>query len=66
MGAGNSPALGSRYGLAFVRMLKARFKIFQGQPKANCWWSGFESDGTYDPRLGYGYILIGHNGKSPA
>lgn len=63
MGAGNSPALGSRYGLAFVRLLKARFKIFQGQPKANCWWSGFTMGGSYDPLQGYGHVLIGTNGK---
>lgn len=63
MGAGNSPALGGRYGLAFVRLLKARYKVFQGKPQANCWWSGFERDGTYDPKLGYGYVLLGRDGR---
>lgn len=63
MGAGNSPALGGRYGLAFVRLLKARSQVFQGKSTANCWWSGFERDGTYDPRLGYGYVLIGRDGR---
>jgi hypothetical protein len=63
MGAGNSPALGGRYGLAFVRLLKTKHAIFQGDPKANCWWSGFKEDGNYEPRYGYGYILLGQNGK---
>jgi hypothetical protein len=63
MGAGNSPALGSRYGLAFVRLLKERFQRFQGKPEANCWWTGFRETGEFNPDLGHGYVLIGADGK---
>ena len=63
MGAGNSPALACRFGLAFVRMLKERFEEFQGQAKANCYWSGFSQTG-FDPKLGYGYVLTGRDGGS--
>ena len=65
MGAANSPALAGRYGLAFVRMLKARFREFQGNPSANCWWTGFSATGEYDPDKGYGYVLTDDSG-SPA
>jgi hypothetical protein len=64
MGGGNSPAVAGRFGNAFVRMLKARFAIFQGAPRANCWWTGFSEMGTYDPKLGYGYILEGPTGPA--
>jgi hypothetical protein len=63
MGAGNSPALACRFGLAFVRMLKERFSEFQGQSKANCYWTGFSPAG-FDPKLGYGYVLFGRDGGS--
>jgi hypothetical protein len=63
MGAGNSPALGSRYGLAFVRLVKERFQLFQGTPLANCWWKGFRTTGEFDPKWGHGYVLIGRDGK---
>jgi hypothetical protein len=65
MGAANSPALAGRYGLSFVRMLKARFQEFQGNPRANCWWTGFSETGEYDPDKGYGYVLVDASG-SPA
>ena len=61
MGAANSPAIACRYGLAFIRMLQSRFEAFQGNPKINCWWTGFSEDG-YDPDLGYGFTLIGKDG----
>jgi hypothetical protein len=61
MGGANSPAVACRYGLSFVRMLKARFEEFQGDPKINCWRTGF-SEAGYDPELGYGYNLIGKDG----
>ena len=64
MGGGNSPAIAGRFGNSFVRMLKARFNIFQGTPRANCWWTGFSETGTYDPKLGYGYILVGPSGPA--
>jgi hypothetical protein len=63
MGGANSPALACRYGLSFVRMLKGRFDEFQGDPKINCWWTGFSATGYY-PELGYGFNLIGGDGAS--
>ena len=65
MGAANSPALAGRHGLAFVRMLKARFQEFQGNPSANCWWTGFSETGEHDPDKGCGCVLIDDSG-SPA
>jgi hypothetical protein len=61
MGGANSPAIACRYGLSFVRMLKERFEAFRGDPKVNCWWTGFSENG-YDPDLGYGFNLIGKDG----
>ena len=49
MGVANSLALAGRYGLAFVRMLKAWFHEFQGNPSANCWWTGFSETIEYNP-----------------
>ena len=57
MGGGNSPAVAGWFDNSFVQMLKAHFAIFQGTPRANCWWTGFSDTGIYDPALGYGYIL---------
>jgi len=61
MGAGNSPSLAGKFGLSFVRLLKEKFDIFQGTPRANTWWKGFEENG-YDPKLGHGFVLIGKDG----
>lgn len=61
MGAGNSPAIACRMGLAFVRLLREKFSVFQGKAKANCWWTNFTYSG-YDPSLGYGYVLEGKDG----
>lgn len=62
MGSGNSPALACRYGLAFLRVLREQHAIFRGEPKANCWWSGFTGLG-YDPNLGYGILMQRSDGK---
>jgi len=56
MGAGKSPALAGRFGLAFVRLLQEKFHEFQGQPDANCWWTSFTYDG-FDAAVGFGYTL---------
>lgn len=61
MGAGNSPALASRFGLAFVRLLKEKFDVFQGEGSANCYWTGFSETG-YDPKRGYGFVLTNRYG----
>ena len=62
MGGGNSPSLAGRYGLAFLRLLREENMIFQGTAQANCWWTGLRTE-EYDPRLGYGLILVGEDGE---
>jgi hypothetical protein len=64
MGAGSSPCLAGRYGLSLLRMLRQQCKLFQGTPRANCYWTGFSETG-FDPTLGYGFILVSADG-SPA
>ena len=67
MGSRNSPALASRYGLAFIRKLIEETPIFQGEVEANCYWQSFgPGDGTFDPKLGYGYVLRRPNGEAAA
>jgi hypothetical protein len=61
MGSGNSPALGGRYGMAFLRLLRATSTLYQGTPRANCWWTGF-TDLGYDPKLDTGWPLRGQTG----
>jgi hypothetical protein len=63
MGAGQSPSLACRYGLAFLRTLRGRYEEFQGSPRANCWWTGFSEIG-FDPELGYGFILEARDGPA--
>jgi hypothetical protein len=62
MGTGNSPALAGCYGLAFLRLLREGFGVFQGTPRENCCFTGFEDGSNYDPSLGHGYVLIGDDG----
>ena len=64
MGAGNSPAMGNRFGIAFLRLLECRYPIFQGTSRDNCYWTSFRPDGTYNPDLGYGYIMTTNSGAS--
>ena len=62
MGAGQSPALGSRYGLAFVRKIIESSPLFQGEFHPNCYWTGPQRDKGFNPALGYGYFLKGPHG----
>ena len=59
MGAGNSPAMGNRFGVAFLRKLLSNSAIFQGDPQDNCYWTHFSGRRPYDPTLGYGLICPG-------
>ncbi|CAJ1959796.1 unnamed protein product [Cylindrotheca closterium] len=61
MGAGNSPAIACRIGLAFVRLVKEKFGVFQGEARANCYWTGLQDNG-FDPQLGYEFILTSNDG----
>jgi hypothetical protein len=63
MGAGTSPGLACRYGLAFLRALKAKYEVFQGKGEANCWWTGF-TDLGFDPVKGYGFTLNSNDGPA--
>ena len=63
MGSSNSPPLAGRYGLAFIRMIREKCALFQGQTQANCWWTSFEEQ-RFDPSLGYGCVLISKTGAA--
>jgi hypothetical protein len=63
MGAANSPSLGGRYGLTFLCLLCSEAPhLFGTSGHANCWWTGFTSSGSYDPDLGYGFVLTHPDG----
>ena len=32
--------------------------IFRTTVQPNCWWTGFQANGTYDPKLGHGFFLL--------
>jgi hypothetical protein len=57
MGAGQSPSLACRYGLAFLRTLRGRYQEFQGSR------TGF-SEAGFDPEFGYGFILEAQDGPA--
>ena len=61
MGSGNSPAIACRIGQGFLRMLRSQHACFQGEGKANCYWTGFQELG-YDPNKGYGFTMEGPEG----
>jgi hypothetical protein len=63
MGAGSSPCLAGRYGLSLLRLLREECKLFQGAPRANCYWTGFSEIG-FDPALGYGFVLESSDGPA--
>jgi hypothetical protein len=63
MGAANSPSLGGRYALAFLCLLCSEAPhLFGTSGHANCWWTGFNSSGSYDPDLDYGFGLAHPDG----
>jgi hypothetical protein len=62
MGAGNSPALAARYGIAFLRKLREQYDIFKGKGRANCYWTGLSYVG-FDPDKGYGFVFEDESGE---
>jgi hypothetical protein len=62
MGGGNSPGVSGRGGEAFLRLVRESHHLFRGSAIANCWWTGFQRDGGYDPCKGYGYNLTNRHG----
>ena len=66
MGSANSPALGGRYGVAFLRRLRSTFSIFTGDPTPNCFWTSFDEGvgGSYQPGLGYGMTFLTRGGAA--
>ncbi len=65
MGSGNSPALGSRYGLAFVRALRARHPhLFQGKFRTTGFLAAYTPGGVYRPEWGDGFVI--ETGDGPA
>jgi hypothetical protein len=63
MGGGSSPGIAGKFGLSLLRLLREQCKLFQGEPKANCYWTGFSEVG-FDPKLGYGFILQAKDGPA--
>ena len=61
MGSGNSPAIACRIGQGFLRMLRAKYSVFQGEGEPNCYWTSFSGLG-YDPRKGYGFTMTNKDG----
>lgn len=58
MGSGNSPALGNRYGLAFIRKIcDENADLFKGRLKLNGFFTAFTKSEDYDPSLGEGYVI---------
>ena len=63
MGSGNSPALGNRYGLAFIRKVCDENRdIFQGKLVLNGFFAEFSKPGTYHPEMGEGYVIYSKSG----
>ena len=60
-GSGNSPAITCRIGQGFLRMLRRRYRVFQGKSKPNCYWTSF-TDLGYNPDLGYGIAMQNEEG----
>lgn len=58
MGAGNSPACGCRHGLAFLRLVR-RYLVDNSTTNT---WHGQLTEGAYDPKLGYGFVLRAPDG----
>lgn len=63
MGGGSSPGITGQFGLSLLRLLREQCSLFQGTPKANCYWTGFSETG-FDPKLGYGFILQAKDGPA--
>lgn len=67
MGAGNSPALGNRYGVAFLRKVKQEHPhLFQGTLKGNGFFEAFSPRGRRDPALGGGVVTLTADGEGVA
>lgn len=67
MGASNSPALGGRFGLGFLRHVLERINgpPSSGAVENNTWWASFTATGEYHPDLGHGYLLRRADGGLP-
>jgi hypothetical protein len=63
MGGGSSPGIAGQFGLSLLRLLRENSEIFQGEARANCWWTGFSETG-FDPKLGYGFVLHAKDGPA--
>lgn len=62
MGSSQSPAAACRKGYGFLRKLRQKHTMFQGHPRANCWWTGFAGLG-YNPDWGYGLAFLDSQGE---
>jgi hypothetical protein len=58
MGAGSSPAISGRMGVAFLRKLESISPYFQEGPLFNTWWHSSSSTHPFDPTLPHGIVRI--------
>jgi hypothetical protein len=59
MGAGNSPAVACRIGGSLIRRCREHYpQLFGGIGGTNTWYDKLQ-DGSFDPKLGHGFILEG-------
>jgi hypothetical protein len=66
MGAGSSPALGGRYGAAFLRSVREQCASYRGKPDHNTWWGRYSSRRDFDMRVGHGRTQFADNGEPSA
>jgi hypothetical protein len=61
MGSASSPAISCRITNGGLRTIRDSESVFQGEVQINTWATSTK-DGSYDPRKGYGRVLIGEDG----
>jgi hypothetical protein len=63
MGGAASPGTASQFGLSLLSLLCESSELFQGEARANCWWTGYSETG-FDLKLGHGIVLHGRDGPA--
>jgi hypothetical protein len=57
MGSAASPALAGCYGTAFMRLLKERCSLFQGEARENTWGRSFGTNNPYNAEVRQGLVF---------
>ena len=63
MGGAVSPGIAGQFSLSLLRLLRENSHLFQGEARANCWWTDLSETG-FDPKLGYGFVLSSADGPA--